>query len=139
MSIPIEPDQGQFNTNSAAPPSATSSRRGHIFASSELTWHGDKLCLGGKVLVVVVSDENYPGMWRLQAGVQLSDMVNLSRARDAARSAALALLNGGRYSGRRGAPDAICRRRGNPGRPETETRTSAAAPVSSRSAERGQP
>jgi hypothetical protein len=80
--------------------------------------------LGPEVLLVVVPDEDYPGMWRIQAGGELSDMVNLSRARDAARSAAVALLNGGRYSGRQGGADAICRQGGIPGYPDTETRIS---------------
>jgi hypothetical protein len=126
MNAFIEPDRKNFNTNSAAPPFAISSRRGHVFASSELTWHGDRLCLGRKVLVVLLPDENSFGMWRIEVGVELSDMVNLSRARDAARSLALALLNGGRYSGRQGAAGAICRRKDSASHPETETRTSGA-------------
>jgi hypothetical protein len=37
---------------------------------------------------------------------------------------AVALLNGGRYSGRQGGADAICRERVRPGHPDAETRTS---------------
>ena len=36
----------------------------------------------------VVPDGKYPGMWRVKLPGGLSDMVNLSRARDAAREAA---------------------------------------------------
>jgi hypothetical protein len=31
-----------------------------------------------------VPDETYPGMWRVLSGGRLSDMLNLSRAKDAA-------------------------------------------------------
>ena len=34
--------------------------------------------------VTVRSDSRYPNMWRIHAGGRVSDMVNLSRARDAA-------------------------------------------------------
>jgi hypothetical protein len=125
----IEPERDNRNTrNNPPPPSAVSRRGGHVFASSDLTWRGDKLCLSGKALVVVVPDENYSGMWRIQTGTKLSDMVNRSRARDAARSVAVALLNGGRYSGRQGGADAIFQRKGSPGHPEAETRTSIGEP-----------
>ena len=110
-----------------------SRRGGHVFASSELTWSGDKLCLGRDVLVAVVRDQHHPGMWRIRVGAELSDMVNLARARDAARSVAVALLNGGRYSGRHGGADAICRRRGSTSHPDTERHTSEPAAASSRS------
>ena len=67
-----------------------------IYGAGDLAWRGNRLCLGRKVLDVgVVPDAHYPGMWRVEAGGTLSDMVNRTRARDAARSAALAMLNGG--------------------------------------------
>jgi hypothetical protein len=112
------------NTSNFPATSAISRRGGHVFASSELTWRGDKLCLGPNVLLVIVPDERNTGMWRIRAGGELSDMVNRTRARDAARSAAVALLNGGRYAGRQGGADAICRRKDSPAYPKGETRTS---------------
>ena len=47
---------------------------------------------GSKVPVLsVVPDQTYPGMWRIQSkDGKLSDMTNLSRARDAATSMAMA-------------------------------------------------
>jgi hypothetical protein len=98
--------------------------RGHVFASSELTWCGDKLCLGRDVLVAVVRDQHHPGMWRIRVGAEVSDMVNCTRARDAARSVAVALLNGGRYFRRKGGADASFRRRGSSDHLGAETRTS---------------
>jgi hypothetical protein len=43
------------------------------------------------VLIEVASDQKYPGMWRVRDNSgDLSDMVNLTRAKDAAKSRALA-------------------------------------------------
>jgi hypothetical protein len=45
-------------------------------------------------LVLVVPDAKYPGMWRVQEpDCPVSDMVNLSRAIDAARHRAMFILN----------------------------------------------
>jgi hypothetical protein len=41
----------------------------------------------------VEEDANSPGMWRVRFGGQLSDMANLSRAKDAAISLVLSELN----------------------------------------------
>ena len=47
-----------------------------------------------KPLAVVVPDEKYSGMWRVvEENGDLSDMVNLSRAIDAAMNRALSALN----------------------------------------------
>jgi hypothetical protein len=47
-----------------------------------------------KPLATVIPDEKYPGMWRvIEDNGDLSDMVNLSRAVDAAMSRALSRLN----------------------------------------------
>ena len=68
-----------------------------IYAKDELQWRGNKLCLGKRVMLNIVQDERYPTMWRIRwPDGRLSDMVNLTRARDAARSAALSILNGAR-------------------------------------------
>jgi hypothetical protein len=47
----------------------------------------------GTELARVVPDEKYPGMWRVRSDGRLSDMVNLTRAKDAAATMALAILN----------------------------------------------
>jgi hypothetical protein len=72
---------------------AVKSRR--VFARSDLRWDGLKLRLGrGRVVGTVVPDAKWPGMWRVSCGGKLSDMANLTRAKDAAKSIALAELNG---------------------------------------------
>jgi hypothetical protein len=68
-----------------------------IYAKHELQWRGNKLCLGKRVIVNIEQDEKYPTMWRIRwPSGRLSDMMNLTRARDAARSVALSILNGSR-------------------------------------------
>jgi hypothetical protein len=81
--------------NASRPPVATSPRPSkHHFGSDEFVWDGLTLRLGrGRVLATVEPDSKYPGMWRVRYGGQLSDMANLSRAKDAAVSIALSQLN----------------------------------------------
>jgi hypothetical protein len=66
-----------------------------VFNNHELTWRGNDLCIGNSrtPLVSIVQDETWPGMWRVRYGDRLSDMTNVTRARDAARCIALSLLN----------------------------------------------
>jgi hypothetical protein len=72
-----------------------------------LKWCGSRLWLlsnRGLVLASIEPDQSWPGMWRVRLpDGYLTDMVNLSRAKDAAGSLALGVLNrpGGRMSGRR--------------------------------------
>ena len=47
----------------------------------------------GWIVVQVVPDKTYPGMYRVLANNELSDTVNLSRATDAARMLAQSILN----------------------------------------------
>jgi hypothetical protein len=75
------------------PPIARKRQHSRVFGNRHLVWRGEKLCLGSKALVAILPDVQYPGMWRVRSGGALSDMVNLSRARDAARGFALCLLN----------------------------------------------
>jgi hypothetical protein len=50
-------------------------------------------------MVTIESDARHPGMWRVRyPDGRLSDMVNLTRAKNAAVSIALSLLNGQRNS-----------------------------------------
>ena len=44
-------------------------------------------------MAMIEPDANWPGMWRVRFGGMLSDMANLSRAKDAAISIALRELN----------------------------------------------
>ena len=59
----------------------------------DAVWKGNELIFRRRVVASVVPDSKYPQMWwvRLPDG-QLIDMVNLTRARDAARSLALKTL-----------------------------------------------
>ena len=69
-------------------------RRGHIFGSHELQWRGNALQLGRRVLARIEPDATWPGMWRVRLpDGRLTDMVNISRARDAARALAVRILN----------------------------------------------
>jgi hypothetical protein len=54
---------------------------------STVNWNGNQLRIDGRVVAVIEPDGKYSGMWRVRTrdGV-LSDMVNLSRAKDAAAS-----------------------------------------------------
>jgi hypothetical protein len=68
--------------------------------SNDLNWRrgegGFTLCHGRRTqaIVRVVQDSIYPNMWRAKfADGSLSDMVNLTRAKDAGTTHALALLN----------------------------------------------
>jgi hypothetical protein len=64
-----------------------------IYSNHDLTWRGNDLCLGKRCLVSIEQDMTYSTMWRVRHNGKLTDMVNKSRARDAARAAAMAILN----------------------------------------------
>jgi hypothetical protein len=68
-------------------------KSGHCFGRNELVWDGQKLKLGARVMATIEPDPNWPGMWRVRLGRRLSDMANLSRAKDAAISIVLRGLN----------------------------------------------
>jgi hypothetical protein len=69
---------------------------GRMFGHRDLQWRGNALHLGQRKLAEVIPDAKWAGMWRVRLpGGHLTDMVNISRARDAARSLALADLNCG--------------------------------------------
>jgi hypothetical protein len=60
------------------------------------TWNGPTLRFGKRVMATVVPDRDWPRMYRVQMpDGRLTDMVNLTRAKDAAYSVALGQLNGG--------------------------------------------
>jgi hypothetical protein len=56
-------------------------------------WRDRDLVLYGKTIVSIEPASKWPGIWRVRCGGQLSDMVNLTRAKDAAKSIALSQLN----------------------------------------------
>ena len=67
---------------------------GHIFGRDELDWHGNVLQLGQRKLAQIEPDAVWPSMWRVRTpDGRLTDMVNISRARDAAPALALAALS----------------------------------------------
>jgi hypothetical protein len=62
----------------------------------DVVWKGNDLIFKRRVVASVVPDSKYPQMWRVRLpNGHLTDMVNLSRARDAARSLALKALTEG--------------------------------------------
>jgi hypothetical protein len=63
------------------------------YESRDLYFDGLKLRLNtGRVVAIVVPDDKWPNMYRVRIGGDISDMANLSRAKDAAISLALAKL-----------------------------------------------
>lgn len=48
-------------------------------------------------MAILEPDARWPGMWRVRFGGRLSDMANLSRAKDAAASMILRELNADRH------------------------------------------
>ena len=68
-----------------------------MYDRQDLIWDGRQLRLlsnRGVVLASIEPDQTWPGMWRVRLpGGYLTDMVNLSRAKDAAASLALGVLN----------------------------------------------
>ena len=75
-----------------------------IYGNHDLVWRGNNLCQDRRVLASIVPDARYPDMWRVRVDRKLSDLVNISRARDAARSLAMFRLNGGMQETPPGAP-----------------------------------
>jgi hypothetical protein len=75
------------------------------YEAVDLTWKGRDLCLGKRVLATIKPDAQWLGMWRIHLPLPdgyVTDMVNLTRARDAAISHALRQLDdrvrsGGRH------------------------------------------
>jgi hypothetical protein len=61
--------------------------------TKDLVWSSHRLRLGRHTVASLVPDADWPGMWRVRIGEALSDMVNLTRAKDAAAGLALSVLN----------------------------------------------
>jgi hypothetical protein len=69
-----------------------------VYANTALTWEGDRLLVRGgddqSPVAEVVPDDKWPGMFRVRRpDGSLTDMVNHTRARDAAKSILLGFLN----------------------------------------------
>lgn len=69
-----------------------------IYASKELEWKGDRLVAQGggrrSPAAEIIQEARWPGMWRVKRpDGTLTDMVNRTRARDAAKVILLAALN----------------------------------------------
>ena len=68
-----------------------------MYDRQDLIWEGNQLRLfsgQGRVLANIEPDLTWPRMWRVRLpDGYLTDMVNLSRAKDAAASLALGVLN----------------------------------------------
>ena len=68
-----------------------------MYDRQDLIWDGKQLRLlsnRGVVFATIEPDQTCPGLWRVRLpGGHLTDTVNLSRAKDAAASLALAILN----------------------------------------------
>jgi hypothetical protein len=66
----------------------------HVVNQHELTWKGTALYFKRRKMLEVIQDAKYPTMWRVKhPDGSLSDMVNLTRAKDAAIYLALAKLD----------------------------------------------
>jgi hypothetical protein len=68
---------------------------GHVYGHEDLRWEGHRLrLLTGRLLATVEPDGHWAAMYRVRfPDGRLTDMVNISRARDAALCLALAALN----------------------------------------------
>jgi hypothetical protein len=68
-----------------------------MYGRQDLTWDGRQLRLlsnRGLMMANIEPDQIWPGMWRVRPpDGYLTDMVNQSRAKDAAASLALGVLN----------------------------------------------
>jgi len=65
-----------------------------IISARDLHWRGSKLYFGGITVGSVVADKTYPKMWRaIRPDGSLSDIANLTRARDAVVSQVLRKSN----------------------------------------------
>ena len=75
---------------------APAALRGGRYDINDLTWDRITLCQrrGGRVMATIEPDSTWPSMWRVRMpDGHLTDLVNLTRAKDAAQSLALAVLN----------------------------------------------
>jgi hypothetical protein len=67
----------------------------HVYGRNDLHWHGDSVRLrSGRVVATIGPDKVWRDMWRVHLpDGHVTDMVNRTRAKDAAATLALAALN----------------------------------------------
>lgn len=63
-----------------------------MYGAKDLTWTDNCLRYGRRTVAAIEPDGEWPGMWRVRL-TGLSDMVNRTRAKDAAMCLALGVLN----------------------------------------------
>ena len=64
-----------------------------VYSAREPKWDCLTLLHGNRVVAEVLPDPDWPNMWRARIGDRLTDMVNRTRAKDAAMCLALGILN----------------------------------------------
>ena len=65
-----------------------------IYGRQDIRWDRHRLRLStGRLLAIVEADPQWAGMYRVRFGDHLTDMVNLTRAKDAAVCLSLSVLN----------------------------------------------
>jgi hypothetical protein len=66
-----------------------------VISAKDFNWKGSRLYFEGRIVARIASDAIYPRMWRvIRPDGSLSDMANLTRARDAAVAQVLRNFNG---------------------------------------------
>jgi len=63
------------------------------YEQRDLTWRGLKLYHGRRFMAEVVPDDTHAGTWRVKIGNDVSDMANISWAKDAACCLTVSRLN----------------------------------------------
>lgn len=71
-----------------------------MIGHEDLIWTGNELRFSRRTVAAIEPDYEWPGMWRVRIGGRLTDMVNRTRAKDAARCLVLADLNAPRETQR---------------------------------------
>jgi hypothetical protein len=65
---------------------------------ADFNWKGNDLYYGPRKILRIVRDQKYPNMWRIEfPDGKLSDMVNRTRAKDAAMAHGLRMIDPGAY------------------------------------------
>lgn len=100
---------GAFAVSQRAGPVTAAGLPTHQHGRHELSWRRESdgtqtlQRTGSRVVLLrVVPDGTYPGMWRVRLPTGHSDMANLSRAKEAAVGVALSILNGKQKAEERG-------------------------------------
>ena len=69
-----------------------------MVTKAQFEWKGDNLYYGPRKILRIVRDQKYPNMWRIEfPDGKLSDMVNRTRAKDAAMAHGLRMIDPGAY------------------------------------------